>query len=419
MRAQRQHATLQAKVDPEAQLIAEDIERAVRSCMQQASIQSFRSEPNQSVQSGSQHTKRVSFEEWRRRKEAEAKLRKHLGDEVVKEVQEKNQAKAEEQQAKKTTSQQLVDEWREKKRKDDADKKLKLQNEKQQKHEAERIRREEANVKYREWLRDNYIKLQEGKRLESEAKQRNRQKQHEEAAHAEDRRRLAEATFLKWLKSKQQNPPQPPKKSPRETHKSPHLPFLLAYSPNRKRFETPSDLDYEDYDESESVLQDIRVGRSGERGPYSEESQFNEISSIRRNPMLLEQMQSIHGTESIDENAEEDDPSFGDDELQSESGDEVTDEDILEEELQDEGSFGDDEVGGGSYGSDIRKGGSYGSEVKRGRGSYEDEAGEDEFDDEDFEDEDFEDEEGEYDEGLSEYDEELSEYEEDEEYEEN
>jgi len=345
LRAHKQHTALHAIVDPEAQVLADDIDRAVRSCLQQASIQSLKSDPNQSAQSLGQQNRRVSFEEWKRRKQAESKLRKQLGEEVKLETQEKQLSKEEEHKAREAYSKQLYEDWLEKKRRDEADKKQREQNDRMQKNEAERIRREEANSKYREWLRDNYIKLQESKRLEYEAKLRNRQKQQEEAVHAANRRRLAEAHFMNWLSRKRNTTPSVQKKSPREEHKSPHLPFLLAYSPNKKRNDTPSDLGYEDYEEADSISQEIRGRRSGDRKHYSEDSQFDEISSIRRNPMLLEQMQSIDDTESIDEE-EEDEGEDQEEEGVYEEGDEGDDEEY-EEYAEEE--YGEEEYGEEEY----------------------------------------------------------------------
>jgi hypothetical protein len=44
-------------------------------------------------------------------------------------------------------------------------------------------------------------------------------------------------------------------------HKASHLPFLLAYSPNRKKFETPPELSYEDYtDKGESFVYGLGRG---------------------------------------------------------------------------------------------------------------------------------------------------------------
>jgi hypothetical protein len=92
------------------------------------------------------------------------------------------------------------------KRKEEGSKRQKEVIEKQLKDEAEEARRRDAESKYREWLRDNYSKLQESKRLEREARQRNRQREQEEAAHAEQRRKLAENTFLAWVNNKQSQP---------------------------------------------------------------------------------------------------------------------------------------------------------------------------------------------------------------------
>lgn len=328
LRANKHHTPLHSKIDTEAHTVADDIDRVVRSCMQQTSIQSLKSEHNLSKTSSAQQSRGVSYDEWKRRKEAEAKLKKQLGNEVVKEVQEKQREELDERRAKEAYSKQLYDEWLENKRQDEADRKHRELIEKQQKQEAELQRREEANTKYKEWLRDNYIKLTENKRLEYEAKLRTRQKQHEEAAHAANRRRLAEATFFSWLSRKNQGGPPVSKKSLREEHKSPHLPFLLAYSPNRKRNDTPSEIDYEDYEDSISLVQDQRARRGGDRMHYSRDSHLDEISSIRRNPMLLEQMQSIDDTESITEDENEEDEY--DDDLED-------DEDIDDEELEDEG----------------------------------------------------------------------------------
>jgi hypothetical protein len=299
MRAHKLHTALQTKVDDDALVLAEDIDRAVRSCMQQSSLKS--------EESPAQKSKRVSYEEWHRRKALEAKLRKRLAEEADIEEQERQHAAAEEQRMRQEYNQHSYHNWLEEKRREEEDQKQRKMMGKYQKEQFEKGRKEEAEVHYKEWLRDNYIKLQQTKQLEREQELRNRHRAKEEALQAAERRRHAEATFYAWVNSKRRSVySNSQRRTPREEHKAPHLPFLLAYSPNRRRVETPSEVDITEYEESDSSPPKRKLLRTDERR-HTEVSQFDEISSIRRNPMLFEQMHSIDGTESIleDEDIEE------------------------------------------------------------------------------------------------------------------
>ena len=175
----------------------------------------------------------LNFEDWKRKKEAEMRLKTKLIEDAIQEEVQKRIDQEEDRQHKIEESQRKTEEWT---RQKDLEAKLRYQENEQRRLESEQLadeRKRQGEDQFKKWLKENFLKLRESKHQEKVTQKTEQLKAAERLRQEEERRWQCEQQFQQWLhrKNAQMNCSTGSVVSkPGRTKK----PIMLAYSPNRK-----------------------------------------------------------------------------------------------------------------------------------------------------------------------------------------
>ena len=224
--------------------------------------------------------KNLSFEEWKRRKDTEDRIRKKLIIQAIEEKYEQKFKEANEHYLMQEKAQQSVVEWHYRKMKEAQQKKKESMFSQTTQLKQQEDKKRVASEEYKYWLLKSLKNLKQQQKQQKQQKKKEKQLKAQQAKLAEERKQEAQQAFKEWLKHKNRHQTSRSKRSSRQTR--PKKPVMLAYSPNRRRESLMSSI--------EEVSSRIRIPNLNE---YQEETErdiqtFEELSSIRRNPRLPE-----------------------------------------------------------------------------------------------------------------------------------
>ncbi|CAG9326211.1 unnamed protein product [Blepharisma stoltei] len=257
-------------------------------------------------------TSEISFEDWKRRKAAEERLKKKLLVQALEIEYEEKLLEAEDKEVKKIESYKQVRNWERNKSKEEKVKKSEKNKAKADEESAKRKKIEESSKVYREWLKNNLIKLREKKIKEREEKKKIYEEKRKKEMEQMQRKMKAEEEYNAWLTRKSLSKNSTQRYESSEEFYQIKKPILMAYSPNRKS--TPGDQfidsfsDFSDspqYSSKEEEIEkrgDAQVKASSKPPLPSQRSNkfterqiknenchtFEELSSIRKSPQVNE-----------------------------------------------------------------------------------------------------------------------------------
>mmetsp|Transcript_2994 Transcript_2994/g.2715 ORF Transcript_2994/g.2715 Transcript_2994/m.2715 type:complete len:238 (+) Transcript_2994:524-1237(+) len=203
--------------------------------------------------------------------------------------------------------------WARAKRKEEKQKKREKKLQEKAIEEHKHKQREEASAHYREWLRENLIKLKEQKKKERKAKKAKEAMEREIERKKEEDKIRAELAYQEWLMNKLNKADS----STHEMYSEPKIkkPIMLAYSPNKKKIPaiqqsydgysqsiSEQDVEYSQYtdeeeEESSPVISSQKPPRHGNLQPgrnvhrVDDNHTFEDLSSIRRSPHVIDTYQ--------------------------------------------------------------------------------------------------------------------------------
>mmetsp|Transcript_9446 Transcript_9446/g.18178 ORF Transcript_9446/g.18178 Transcript_9446/m.18178 type:complete len:300 (-) Transcript_9446:1470-2369(-) len=175
---------------------------------------------------------RLTFSEWKLKKDFEISLRRFAFDRVKQKQQEVRQSTEELKKSKEQRARENYESWLKRKTREG---KLKKKNDNKQKRLELRLLQEKkakARTHFIDWLKGSFKQLNEHKDVLKKQKDNERRRQRELERLAEERRKQADKCYKDWLKSKSAGLARvEPKKEKAVSRKKASM---LAYSPNKK-----------------------------------------------------------------------------------------------------------------------------------------------------------------------------------------
>jgi hypothetical protein len=190
------------------------------SCSQ---IETLKKEPNPD---------KTPFEQWMRKKEFENKVKQSLMMRALKSKYENDLLEEQDREEKNSENAKKIKEWETQKIYEYNKKLLDEKTWKIEKEHMEQLKRKEAEEHYREWLKNNMIKLKQEKKVNKLKKLKDLEEKKKKEEQEAILKKKTEENFRKWIASKKK------KNNVQASH--PHnfvkvkKPVMLAYSPNRK-----------------------------------------------------------------------------------------------------------------------------------------------------------------------------------------
>lgn len=184
--------------------------------------------------------KKMSYEEWKRKKATEERLKKRLLVDALQYEYEKKIIEEEQVRQKQESSSKKIREW-------DIRKKLETGRKAQEEaatqakmKEEENRRKEAAEMKFKEWLKDNVSKLKSDKRKEREEKKQQERLKKKYERELELKKRRSEIEFQLWVEKKNKEEEEREEIQQMESIDRIYEPkrkkhIILAYSPNKHR----------------------------------------------------------------------------------------------------------------------------------------------------------------------------------------
>lgn len=181
----------------------------------------------------------LNFDDWKRKKEAEIRLKRKLIDDAAQEEAQKRIEETEAQERRIEESQRKAAQWEAQKRQEAKQRELETQAVQRKEKEKKGQKQAKAEEQFKTWLRENFTKLKEKKRMEKAEQRTEAMRAAEKQRLEEERKWQCEQQFQDWLRRKAAqmsrsvssviSKPEKPKK-----------PIMLAYSPNRRLKTTSS-----------------------------------------------------------------------------------------------------------------------------------------------------------------------------------
>ncbi|CAG9328606.1 unnamed protein product [Blepharisma stoltei] len=213
--------------------------------------------------------RKLDYENWKRKKDAEGRLKKKLTSEVLGIEKEQEIIEINEKMTHEAESSKKVKEWARAKRKEERQKRREKLIQEKIVEESKNKKREEANAHYREWLRDSLMKLKEQKKRERAERKTKAALEREIERQKEENKIKAELAYQEWLINKlSKTEPNTPEIYPEPKIKKP---TMLAYSPNKQKIPVIQN-SYDEY--SESITENI------EYSDYSDEEEEESIPIV-------------------------------------------------------------------------------------------------------------------------------------------
>ena len=236
------------------------------------------------------HVDKPSFKQWVRKKQFENKIKKNLIMKALKNKYESELLKEQDREEKYTENAKRIREWETQKIYEYNKKIVDKRAIKIEKEQIENMKRKEAEDKYREWLKNNMIKLKEEKKKLKQKRLKELEEKKKKEEKEEEIKQKSKENFKKWLKNKKkQNNPQSARiQHPIKSKK----PIMLAYSPNRKHgkdnsfYANTSSFD----DTPESSISDRHYVRQISSKPniYHNPEEFSSITDRKNNKRNVE-----------------------------------------------------------------------------------------------------------------------------------
>ena len=181
----------------------------------------------------------LHFDEWKRKKEAEIRLKKKLIDDAAQEEAQKRIEQAEAQERRIEESQRKAVEWEAQKRQEAKQRELEVQAKQHKEEEHKERQKTNAEEQFKTWLRGNFMKLKETKRMEKAELRTEALRAAERQRLDEERKWQCEQQFQDWVRRKTSQMNRSISSVISKADK-PKKPIMLAYSPNRRLKTTSS-----------------------------------------------------------------------------------------------------------------------------------------------------------------------------------
>ena len=191
------------------------------------------------------HSPQLKFDEWKRKKEAEMRLKTKLIEDAIQQEVQKRIAEDEVRERHTEESQQKIAEWNYQKQIEAKRKALKQEENRRAEQEHKDKQKAKAEEQFKEWLRDNFMKLKEQKRMEKAEHRSEELRAVERQRLEEERKWLCEQQFQAWVRRKASVMNNRSTSSMLSKPSKAKKPIMLAYSPNRrlKTSSSPTSMD--------------------------------------------------------------------------------------------------------------------------------------------------------------------------------